>query len=53
MDATSESYVSRSIVSEVIWIRKEFQLADVLTKAGADSRKLDLVLATGKHTRVL
>ena len=48
-----KEYITKSIVSEVIWIRKEFQLADVLTKAGADSRKLDLVLATGKHTRVL
>ena len=42
----------RSSSSEVRRIPNELMLADPLTKAGADCRKLDIVLETGKHLAI-
>ena len=45
-------YLTRGAVSEVTWIPNELMLADPLTKRGADCRKLDVVLNTGRHSKV-
>ena len=44
--------LQNGIISEVRHVATKFQLADPLTKAGVDIRKLDSVLMTGKHRAI-
>ena len=40
------------VIDEVRHVLTEHQLADPLTKSGADPRKLDVVLMSGKHKAI-
>ena len=44
--------IRNGVIDEVRHVLTEHQLADPLTKSGADPRKLDVVLMSGKHKAI-